>query len=110
MWLALFLVVTLNDLLSSGLEQEGGVGRVGLPGHFIPLPEVVSLGLAVTEIVLGASQEAIETVEPASVGPELLVAEPKVPLANDVCRVVASLEFICQGGEAGVQPVGNSGM
>ena len=94
MFLTLFLVVTPNDLLSSGLEQEGGVGRVCLPGHLIPVPEVVALGFHVSEMVLGASQEAVETVEPASVWPELLVTESQVPLVRVRTHFFADLDEI----------------
>ena len=61
-------------------------------------------------VVLQAVHEAVVMVKPPPGRPVLLVAEAKVPLADDVSRVVPSLEFFCHGGEAGVQPVGNSGM
>ena len=36
--------------------------------------------------------------------PELLVAESEVPLADNMCRIVKTAQFVCQGPEVGVQP------
>ncbi len=58
-------------------------------------------------VVLIAVQEAVVMVKTPPGRPELLVAGAQMPLANNVGRVVSSLEFICQSGEAGVQPVEN---
>ena len=61
-------------------------------------------------VVIPAIHKAVVMVKAPPGWPVLLVAEPQVPFANDVSRVVSSLEFIWQCGEVGVQPVGNSGM
>ena len=61
-------------------------------------------------VVIPAVHEAVVMVKTSPGWPVLFVAEAKVPLANDVSRVVSFLEFFWQCGEAGVQTVGNSRM
>ena len=79
----MLLVVTLDDLLSPGLHQEGGVGVVGLPVDLLPVPEVVAGPPEVSVVVLRPAEEPVEGVEAAPGWPVLLIAESEVPLQED---------------------------
>ena len=65
-------------------HQLRAVGAVGLHCDLVPVAEVVSTVVAVVVVALVSGQVAVESVEPSTLWPELLVAEPKVPLSNHV--------------------------
>ena len=98
-----------DDFHGPVLEQICGVGADGFIENIIVVPEVVAVTVLVVVVVLVPNQEAVVVIKPSPGGPVLLVTEAQVPLANDVGRVVSCLEFLRQGREAGVQPVGNGG-
>jgi hypothetical protein len=82
-------------------EQRSGVALF-LQGLVVEIP-VEHLVLLVGEVVDFTDQRAVLEVEAALAGPELAVAVPQVPLADDGCLVAGFLEGLRQQPLLGVQ-------